>query len=93
LIFDLEQRWKEDGGLGNEKPAILDEKLTTEEWRVVTALQRIFEPFKIATLQLQGDGSTDREKRSTTGALYEYFPVIDMLLDYLERTIDGVLLV
>jgi hypothetical protein len=27
LIFDLEQRWQEGGGLANEKPASLDEKL------------------------------------------------------------------
>lgn len=79
LIFDVEQRWQEDGGLANERPAILGEKLSMEEWRVVTALYRILEPCKIATLQLQGDGSTGRGRRSTTGAFYEYFPVLEML--------------
>ncbi|GKU14244.1 unnamed protein product, partial [Fusarium langsethiae] len=49
----IEERWVTQGGKDQDKPAILKEKLSLEEWKVVAALQRILQPFRVASRQLQ----------------------------------------
>ncbi|KAM4065570.1 ribonuclease H-like protein [Hirsutella rhossiliensis] len=61
----IEERWLGKGGKEQDKPAILKEQLSLEEWKVVVAVQKILQPFKIASKQLQGEGIAG--KRSTSG--------------------------
>jgi hypothetical protein len=84
----VKERWEKNGGKAADRPVILDEELTPAEWDAVTAFQHLLKPFKIATLQLQGDGLQPRS-RSTTGGLDEYFEVIEYLLDHLEEALQG----
>ncbi|KAM4060204.1 ribonuclease H-like protein [Hirsutella rhossiliensis] len=50
-----------------------------EEWKVVVAVQKILQPFKIASKQLQGEGIA-------------VLPVVEMLLDHLELAVQGVII-
>ncbi|KAG6989236.1 putative AC transposase [Fusarium oxysporum f. sp. conglutinans] len=86
----IEERWVSQGGKDEDKPAILKEKLSLEEWKVVAALQRILQPFRVASRQLQGEGIAG--KRSTSGGFGEYFPTVEMLLDHLELAVQGVMI-
>jgi hypothetical protein len=86
----IEERWVSQGGKDQDKPAILKEKLSLEEWKVVAALQRILQPFRVASRQLQGEGIAG--KRSTSGGFDEYFPTVEMLLDHLELAVQGVMI-
>jgi hypothetical protein len=86
----IEERWVTQGGKDQDKPAILKEKLSLEEWKVVAALQRILQPFMVASRQLQGEGIAG--KRSTSGGFDEYFPTVEMLLDHLELAVQGVMI-
>ncbi|KAM4063985.1 ribonuclease H-like protein [Hirsutella rhossiliensis] len=86
----IEERWLGKGGKEQDKPAILKEQLSLEEWKVVVAVQKILQPFKIASKQLQGEGIAG--KRSTSGGFDEYFPVVEMLLDHLELAVQGVII-
>ncbi|KAG7404332.1 putative AC transposase [Fusarium oxysporum f. sp. rapae] len=64
--------------------------LSLEEWKVIAAVQKILQPFKVALKQLQGEGIAG--KRSTSGGFDEYFQVVEMLLDHLELVAQGVLI-
>lgn len=86
----IEERWVSQGGKEKDKPAILKEKLSLEEWKVVAAVQKILQPFKVASRQLQGEGIAG--KRSTSGGFDEYFQVVEMLLDHLELAVQGVII-
>ncbi|KAK8912300.1 putative AC9 transposase [Metarhizium anisopliae] len=82
----VEERWISQGGKEQDKPAILKEKLSLEEWKVVAAVQKILQPCKVASRQLQGEGIAG--KRSTSGGFNEYFQVVEMLLDHLELAVQ-----
>ena len=56
MLSNIEERWVSQGGKEQDKPPILKEKLSLEEWKVVTAVQKILQPFKVASKQLQGNG-------------------------------------
>jgi hypothetical protein len=86
----IEEHWVSQGGKDQDKPAILKEKLSLEEWKVVAALQRILQPFRVASRQLQGEGIAG--KRPTSGGFDEYFPTVEMLLDHLELAVQGVMI-
>ena len=86
----IEERWVSQGGKEQDKPPILKEQLSLEEWKVVAAFQKILQPFKIASKQLQGEGIAG--KRSTSGGFDEYFLVVEMLLDLLELAVQGVII-
>jgi hypothetical protein len=90
MLSNIEERWISQGGKEQDKPSILKEKLSLEEWKVVAAVQKILQPFKIASKQLQGDGIPG--KRSTSGGFDEYFQVVEMLLDHLELAVQGVII-
>ncbi|KAM4063470.1 hypothetical protein HRG_013984 [Hirsutella rhossiliensis] len=75
----IEERWLGKGGKEQDKPAILKEQLSLEEWKVVVAVQKILQPFKIASKQLQGEGIA-------------VLPVVEMLLDHLELAVQGVII-
>ncbi|OAQ59799.1 ribonuclease H-like protein [Purpureocillium lilacinum] len=90
MFWIVEDRWVSRGGKEQDKPPILKEQLSLDEWKVVTALQKILQPFKVASKQLQGEGVAG--KRSTSGGFDEYFPVIEMLLDHLELAVQGVII-
>jgi hypothetical protein len=55
---------------------------------VVAVLQRILKQFAISSKQLQGNPASTHT-RSTCGRFDEYFPVIEVLLDLLERAVEG----
>ncbi|OAQ58230.1 ribonuclease H-like protein [Pochonia chlamydosporia 170] len=90
MLSIIEERWIRQGAKEQDRPAMLKEKLSLEEWKVVTAVQKILQPFKVASKQLQGAGISG--KRSTTGGFDEYFQVIEMVLDHLEWAIQGVII-
>jgi hypothetical protein len=89
-MLSIEERWVSQGGKEKDRPAILKEKLSLEEWKVVAAVQKILQPFKVASKQLQGEGISG--KRSTSGGFDEYFQVVEMLLDHLELAVQGVII-
>jgi hypothetical protein len=86
----IEERWVSQGGKEQDKPPILKEQLSLDEWKVVAAFQKILQPFEVASKQLQGEGIAG--KRSTSGGFDEYFPVVEMLLDHLELAVQGVII-
>ncbi|KAI8406613.1 hypothetical protein FOFC_14083, partial [Fusarium oxysporum] len=86
----IEERWVSQGGKEQDRPAILKENLSLEEWKVVATVQKILQPFKVASKQLQGEGISG--KRSTSGGFDEYFQVVEMLLDHLELAVQGVII-
>ncbi|EXU94971.1 hAT family dimerization domain protein [Metarhizium robertsii] len=90
MLSIVEERWISQGGKEQDKPAILKEKLSLEEWKVVAAVQKILQPCKVASRQLQGEGIAG--KRSTSGGFNEYFQVVEMLLDHLELAVQGVII-
>ncbi|KAJ3495227.1 hypothetical protein NLG97_g3547 [Lecanicillium saksenae] len=90
MLSIVEERWVTQGGKEQDKPAILKERLSLEEWKIVAAIQKVLQPFKIASKQLQGEGIPGR--RSTSGGFDEYFQVIEMLLDHLELAVEGVII-
>lgn len=90
MLSIIEERWVSQGGKEQDKPAILKEQLSLDEWKVVAAVQKILQPFKVASKQLQGEGIAG--KRSTSGGFDEYFQVVEMLLDHLELAVQGVII-
>ncbi len=75
----------EDEGIA--RPTIMEEQLSQAEWLVVIALQKVLQPFSLATQQLQGDGIT--RGRATSGGFWEVFPLYEHLLDHLEHAAEG----
>ncbi|KAG7406401.1 Asperfuranone polyketide synthase afoG [Fusarium oxysporum f. sp. rapae] len=90
MLSIVEERWVSQGGKEQDRPAILKENLSLEEWKVVATVQKILQPFKVASKQLQGEGISG--KRSTSGGFDEYFQVVEMLLDHLELAVQGVII-
>lgn len=86
----IEERWVSQGGREQDRPVILKEKLSLEDWKVVAVIQKILQPFKVASKQLQGAGIPSQ--RSTSGGFDEYFQVVEMLLDYLELAVQVVVI-
>jgi hypothetical protein len=74
MLSIIEERWISQGGKEQDRPAILKETLSLEEWKVIAAVQKILQPFKVASKQLQGEGIAG--KRSTSGGFDEYFQVV-----------------
>ncbi|PON20647.1 hypothetical protein TGAM01_v210521 [Trichoderma gamsii] len=70
MLSIIEERWISQGGKEQDRPAILKEKLSLEEWKVVAAVQKILQLFKVASKQLQGAGISG--KRSTSGGFDEH---------------------
>lgn len=87
MLSIVEERWVNQGGKEQDRPAILRERLSIEEWKVVAVIQKVLQPFKVASKQLQGEGIAGR--RSTSGGFDEYFQVVEMLLDHLELAVQG----
>jgi len=90
MLSIIEERWVSQGGKEQDRPAILKENLSLEEWKVVATVQKILQPFKVASKQLQGEGISG--KRSISGGFDEYFQVVEMLLDHLELAVQGVII-
>jgi len=87
FIVDVESDWEENGAKPNERPGIIDDKLSVQDWKLISVYDLILEPFAIVTSQLQGVGSPGT--RSTSGGFWEYFPNFEMLLDHLEDAEEG----
>ncbi|RMI97194.1 hypothetical protein CDV36_016243 [Fusarium kuroshium] len=68
MLAIIKDRWLSQGDREQDKPAMLKEKLSFEEWKVVAVVQKILQPFKVASGQLQGEGIEGvAGKRSTSG--------------------------
>ncbi|KNB17842.1 hypothetical protein FOXG_22068 [Fusarium oxysporum f. sp. lycopersici 4287] len=87
MLSIIEERWISQGGKEQDRPAILKETVSLEEWKVIAAVQKILQPFKVASKQLQGEGIAG--KRSTSGGFDEYFQVVEMLLTTLSWLSKG----
>jgi hypothetical protein len=85
----IEEQWQREGGRPAARPVILDERLSAEDWKIVTAIHRLLKPFKAATLQLQGNGRTG--SKPTSGGFDDYFPTFEHLLDHLEEAKKGII--
>jgi len=55
-FHDLEGTWEQSCDNVADMPPVLNERLTTQEWKVVAILQKYLQPFKIVSKQLQGRG-------------------------------------
>ena len=87
FIFDVERDWEMNGAKPNERPGIIDDKLSAQDWKLISVFDLVLEPFAIVTTQLQGVGTPG--VRSTCGGFWEYFPTFEMLLDHLEEAVEG----
>jgi hypothetical protein len=87
FFSDLQNSWETEGACANMKPAVLQYRLSTYDWKVIEVLVKLMKPFEVANKQLQGNGSPG--VRSTCGGFDEYFPVFEILLDHLESAIEG----
>lgn len=90
MLSIVEERWVSQGGKEQDRLAILQEKLSLEDWKVVAAVPKTLQPFKIVSEQPQGAGIPGQ--RSTSGAFDEYFQVVETLLDHLELVVQGVVI-
>jgi hypothetical protein len=88
FFFIIKKRWVNDGSIPPQKPEILQYKLTSSEWQIISLLQLILKQFNISNKQLQGNPSF-RYNRATRDRFNEYYPVIKLLLDHLENAIQG----
>ncbi len=87
FFSDLQNSWETEGACANMKPAVLQYRLSTYDWKVIEVLVKLMKPFEVANKQLQGNGSPG--VRSTCGGFDEYFPVFEILLDHLESAVEG----
>ncbi|KAK2670373.1 hypothetical protein RAB80_014510 [Fusarium oxysporum f. sp. vasinfectum] len=62
------------------KPAIVDDKMSVEDWSVITEYLAILKPLKIATKRLEG-----RPKEGKFGAIWEVLLTMEWLLKHLEE--------
>jgi hypothetical protein len=81
LHQNLADHWEGAGSKQGNKPPILEFRLGPQDWRMVEAVQKILQPFKVASKKLQGNGSA--------GALDQYFPQMEILLLHLEDCAAG----
>ncbi|KAH8193505.1 hypothetical protein TruAng_012329 [Truncatella angustata] len=81
LHQSLTDHWEGAGSKQGDKPPILEFRLGPQDWRVVEAIQKILQPFKVASKKLQGNGPA--------GALDQYFPQMEYLLLHLEDCAAG----
>lgn len=61
-----------------KEPSILQDQLSSDDWSVVVQYHEILQPFKSATLHLQG------QIGGCTGAIWQVLPVFERLLTHLE---------
>jgi hypothetical protein len=87
FIVDVEHDWEENGAKSNERPSIIDDKLSAQDWKLVSVYDLILEPFAIVTRQMQGVATPGT--RSTCGGFWEYFPNFELLLGHLEEAEEG----
>lgn len=87
FIVDVEREWEENGAKPKKRPCMIDDKLSAQDWKLISVYELILEPFAIVTKQLQGVGTPGT--RSTSGGFWEYFPTFEMLLDHLEEAEEG----
>ena len=87
FIVDVEHDWEENGAKPKDRPSIIDDKLSAQDWKLISVYDLILEPFAIVTRQLQGVGTPGT--RSTCGGFWEYFPTFELLLDHLEEAEEG----
>ena len=81
LHQNLADHWEGAGSKQKDKPPILEFRLGPQDWRVAEAIQKILQPFKVASKKLQGNGPA--------GALDQYFPQMEYLLLHLEDCAAG----
>lgn len=64
-----------------KKPAIVDDKMTSEDWAVIAEYLAILKPLKIATKRLEG-----RPEEGRYGAVWEVLLTMEWLLKHLEES-------
>ncbi|XWX00783.1 hypothetical protein V2A60_008804 [Cordyceps javanica] len=64
-----------------KKPAIVDDKMTSEDWAVIAEYLTILKPLKIATKRLEG-----RPTEGKHGAVWEVLLTMEWLLRHLEES-------
>ncbi|KAL9563934.1 hypothetical protein ACKAV7_011969 [Fusarium commune] len=64
-----------------KKPAIVDDKMSSEDWAVIAEYLAILKPLKIATKRLEG-----RPEEGKYGAIWEVLLTMEWLLQHLEDT-------
>ncbi|KAK2926510.1 HAT, C-terminal dimerization domain [Fusarium oxysporum f. sp. vasinfectum] len=63
-----------------KKPAIVDDKMTAEDWSIIAEYLAILKPLKIATKRLEG-----RPQEGKFGAIWEVLLTMEWLLKHLEE--------
>ncbi|KAL5592925.1 hypothetical protein FOBRF1_013233 [Fusarium oxysporum] len=63
-----------------KKPAIIDDKMTAEDWSIIAEYLAILKPLKIATKRLEG-----RPQEGKFGAIWEVLLTMEWLLKHLEE--------
>jgi hypothetical protein len=69
-------------------PGFLANKLKPGEWRVIKVLQQVLKHFDVTCKQFQRNPAA-AYNRSTCGKFDEYYPVIELLLNYFENAVQG----
>lgn len=76
-------RWR--GAVEPKKPSIFNDRLTPEDWGVITQYVEVLRPCKLATMRLQGhvkDSATS--DKVVTGALWMVLPIYEEILSSFE---------
>ncbi|KAM0664385.1 hypothetical protein ACQRIU_006967 [Beauveria bassiana] len=68
-------------GKSRPKPAIVDDKMSAEDWSVIAEYLAILKPLKIATKRLEG-----RPREGKFGAIWEVLLTMEWLLKHLEES-------
>lgn len=63
-----------------QKPSILNDYLSVDDWSVITELRNILQPLKAATIALQGHGSG-----ASFGVIWQVIPSMEKLLTHFEQ--------
>ena len=66
-------------------PSIFDDKLTPDDWDVITNYMTILKPCKIATMKLQGNVTNNPKGGAVHGAIWQVLPVFEDLLKGFEE--------
>ncbi|KAJ3499546.1 hypothetical protein NLG97_g234 [Lecanicillium saksenae] len=84
IVEKAESAW-EKGRRKGMKPALIDDKLSEDDWDVVEVLIQVLAPFDEISVRLQGNPTSSEDGHISSGLFWEYFPSFEYLLAHLEN--------
>ena len=63
-----------------KKPSLADDRLTADDWHVITQYVEILKPCKDATMMLQGQVNASTGKGTVKGAIWQVLPIYEQIM-------------